>query len=67
MANFVCLLLKHKWELVRISGEQAYECQRCGKRDFDRPRRHGVGAVGPGVGAAGGTFDGGDFGGGSGD
>ena len=36
--RLVCSVIGHKWEPLRVSGEQAYECRRCGRRRFERGR-----------------------------
>ena len=72
-----CLVLKHKWEPVRIEGETGVRCRRCGEQQFTDQRGlpfvgvGGVAASGDGGGGGFASFDGGsggfDGGGGGGD
>jgi DNA-directed RNA polymerase subunit RPC12/RpoP len=54
MKRLICRLTNnHKWVRLETASEEAYECKRCGKRYFGKPRDpdltplaggHGMGA-----------------------
>ena len=55
-----CLVLKHKWEPIRVEGETGVRCRRCGEEQFTDQRGLPFvplgGVAGSGEGSGGGGF-----------
>lgn len=74
VVRLTCLVMKHKWEAIRVEGETGVRCRRCGEQQFTDQRGlpfvplgnvagSGEGGGGGFASLEGGGFDGGGGGG----